>query len=307
MKTNRLRRTLLWTKGHKPEEVRLALESNADCIVFECEDMVVPPEKEAALQGAAQAMRTLNFYGKERIIRPNDITTERGKRDLEVILPCRPDALRLPKCEDVGVLLELDRRLTDYEREQGWPENSIELILTLETPRGIRLAYEMASCCDRITGMGLGAGDLTSAMGVDRDLTPGSLQLLYAKQKMIMDGKEAGVQLFDTTVLCKDMNSDSLEAFIREDTMANKAYGITGRSVSMLRHIDIINGVYAPSAEEVKLAEKIISGYEDGVKAGLSEIFVEGHFVDAPVIHKQQEVLNMERMIRERQALRQQS
>ena len=223
MKTNRLRRTLLWTKGHKPEEVRLALESNADCIVFECEDMVVPPEKEAALQGAAQAMRTLNFYGKERIIRPNDITTERGKRDLEVILPCRPDALRLPKCEDVGVLLELDRRLTDYEREQGWPENSIELILTLETPRGIRLAYEMASCCDRITGMGLGAGDLTSAMGVDRDLTPGSLQLLYAKQKMIMDGKEAGVQLFDTTVLCKDMNSDSLDAFIREDTMANKS------------------------------------------------------------------------------------
>lgn len=306
MKTDRLRRTLLWTKGHKEEEVRMALESNADCIVFECEDMVVPPEKEAAVQGAARAMRTMNFYGKERIIRPNDITTERGRRDLEVILPCRPDALRLPKCEDVGLLLELDRRLTKYEREQGWSENSIELILTLETPKGIRLAYEMASCCERITGMGLGAGDLTSAMGVDRDLTPGSLQLLYAKQKMIMDGKEADVQLFDTTVLCKDMNSDALDTFILEDTIANKAYGITGRSVSMLRHIDIINGVYAPSAEEVELANKIIAGYEKGVRAGLSDIFVEGHFVDAPVLRKQQEVLDMDRRIREREALRRQ-
>ena len=45
MKTGRLRRTLLWTKGHKPEEVTAALASNADCIVFECEDMVIPPER----------------------------------------------------------------------------------------------------------------------------------------------------------------------------------------------------------------------------------------------------------------------
>lgn len=304
MKTNRLRRTLLWTKGHKDDEVRAALASNADAIVFECEDMVIPPEKEAALQGAARAMRSMNFYGKERIIRPNDITTERGMHDLEVILPCKPDALRLPKCEDVGVLLNLDRRLSAYEQKQGWEENSIEIILTLETPKGIRLAYEMASCCKRITGMGLGAGDLTSAMGIDRDLTPGSLQLLYAKQKMIMDGKEAGVQLFDTTVLCKDMNSASLDAFIQQDTIANKSYGITGRSVSMLRHIDIINGVYAPSEEEVELAAKIIKGYEQGVRDGISEIFVDGHFVDAPVIRKQQEVLEMARRIHEREKLR---
>lgn len=300
MKTNRLRRTLLWTKGHKPEEVALALASNADCIVFECEDMVIPPEKEAALQGAAKAMREMDFRKKEKIIRPNDITTERGKRDLEVILPCKPDALRLPKCEDVKLLLELDAYMTEFEKKNKWEKNSIELILTLETPRGIRLAYELASCCDRITGMGVGAGDLTSAMGVDRDLTPGSLQLLYAKQKMIMDGKEAGVQLFDTTVLCKDMNSDSLDEFIAKDTADNKKMGITGRSVSMLRHVDIINGVYAPTEAEVTLARKIIAGYEEGVKAGISEIFVDGHFVDAPVIRKQEEVIEMDRMIRER-------
>lgn len=304
MKTGRLRRTLLWTKGHKPEEVTAALASNADCIVFECEDMVIPPEKEAALQGAANAMRTMNFRGKEKIIRPNDITTERGLHDLEVILPCRPDALRLPKCEDVNVLLALNKRLTQYEAQMGWERNSIEVILTLETPKGIRLAYELASCCERVTGMGVGAGDLTSAMGVDRDLTPGSLQLLYAKQKMIMDGKEAGVQLFDTTVFSKDMNSDSLDEFIARDTQANKSYGITGRSVSMLRHIDIINGVYAPSAREVELARRIIDGYEQGCREGVSEIFIDGHFVDAPVVRKQREVLEMDRMIRERAAMR---
>ena len=174
------------------------------------------------------------------------------------------------------------------------------MILTLETPRGIRLAYALASCCERITGMGLGAGDLTSAMGVDRDLTPGSLQLMYAKQKMIMDGKEAGVQLFDTTVFCKEANSDALDRFIAEDTLENKKMGITGRSVSMLRHVDIINDIYAPTAEELALAHRIIDGYEAGVRAGDSEIFVDGHFVDAPVIRKQRAVIEMGRLIAQR-------
>ncbi|NLF27711.1 MAG: hypothetical protein GX592_07410 [Clostridiales bacterium] len=299
MKQQKLRRTLLWTKGHHPREVEAALASNADAIVFECEDMVIAPEKEAALQGAVHAMMTMDFRGKEKIIRPNALDTDRGQRDLEAILPCKPDAIRLPKCEHVADLLALDDRLSKYEAEQGWEHNSIELILTLETPLGVLNAYELASCCERITGMGLGAGDLTSAMGVDRDLTPGSVQLLYAKQKMVMDGKAAGVQLFDTTVICF---GDELDDFIAQDTAFIKNLGFTGRSVSMLRHIDIINRVFAPSAEEVALARKIVEGYAAGVAAGVTEVFVDGHFVDPPVVSKEEMVVELDRMIRERAA-----
>ncbi len=295
--SEKLRRTLLWTKGHHPKEVEAAIASNADAIVFECEDMVIAPEKEAALQGAAYAMTNLDFRGKERIIRPNALDTERGQRDLEIILPCKPDAIRLPKCEYVEDILRLDERISRFEAERGWAHNSIELILTLETPMGVRNAYELASCTDRVTGMGLGAGDLTSAMGVDRDLTPGSLQLLYAKQKMVMDGKAAGVQLFDTTVICF---GDELDDFIAKDTAFIKSLGFTGRSVSMLRHIDIINRVFAPTAQEVELAQKMVAGYAEGVAKGLTDVFVDGHFVDPPIVAKAEAVLEMDRLIRER-------
>ena len=298
MKTDRLRRTLLWTKGHHPEEVEAALNSNADCICFECEDMVIEPEKEAALQGACHAMRTMDFRGKEKIIRPNDITTDRGRRDIEAILPCKPDAIRVPKCEHVIDLLRLDEQISKFEAEQGWAHNSIELILTLETPIGIISGYELASCCERITGIGLGAGDLTGAMDINRDLTPGSTQLLYAKQKMVMDGKAAGVQIFDTTVNGKGVNLDD---FIEKDTQAIKNIGFTGRSVSILSHIDIINRVFAPTEEEVSLARRMVAAYDEGVKAGVTEIYVDGKFVDPPKVYRMMRVIELDQKIRARQ------
>lgn len=297
MRTDRLRRTLLWTKGHHQQAVEAALNSNTDCICFECEDMVIEPEKEAALKGACDAMLHMDFRGKEKIIRPNDINTDRGRRDIEHILPCKPDAIRLPKCEHAIDLLRLDERISKYEAEMNWPHNGIELILTIETPLGLINGYELASCCERISGIGLGAGDLTGAMDINRDLTPGSVQLLYAKQKMVMDGKAAGLQIFDTTVNGKGVNLDD---FIKQDTEFIKNMGFTGRSVSILSHIDIINKVFAPTEEEVSLARRMIEGYDAGVKAGITEVYVDGKFVDPPKVFRMERILALDERIKRR-------
>lgn len=296
----KLRRTLLWVNGNDKEKLKAAIDSNVDAIVLELEDLCPATEKLEARAGAVDALKNWDFRGKERGIRINSLDSEWGREDLEAIIPCVPDFIRLPKCETVEYVIGLDAILTQYELTHGLKKNTIELILMLETPLGILNGYRMATCCERVTGMGVGAGDLTSSMGVDRDVTVGSLQLLYAKQKMVMDAKAAGVQVFDTTVICLPEQLEELNEFIRKDTENIKVMGFTGRSVSMMPQIDIINDVFAPTEEEVRLARHIIDGYREAMEQGVSEIFIEGRFVDPPIVEKAEKVLSLAEQIIER-------
>ena len=288
----RVRRTLMFVNGYQQEKLKQAIHSNVDCVVLELEDLCPPHMKEAARAGAVDALKNLDFCGKERIVRINDPRTELGKADLKAVLPARPDAIRLPKSDTVEYVLSVDRQIAQAEAVYGFTPGSIELILVIETPLGVKNLYELACCSPRVTGLTLGAGDITSAMGVERDLTPGSTQLLYVKQKLIMASKLAGIQAHDTTVVSPNPNDPHLEQFIREDTQNDKIMGFTGRSVSMFSHIDIINEIYAPTLQEYELAKRLISGYQEAVKNGdAGDVWIDGHFVDNPVLTMSQRLI----------------
>lgn len=301
----RVRRTLMFVNGYDTNKLMRAIESNVDCIVLELEDLCPPHMKEAARNGAVNALRNIDFKGKERIVRINDPRTLLGKLDLEAILPEHPDALRLPKCDTVDYISYVDREISLAEKKYGFEENSIEIIIVIENPLGVKNLYDLACCSPRVTGITLGAGDLTSSMGVERDLTPGSLQLLYVKQKLIMASKLAGIQAHDTTVSSQDPNDPNLEEFIIKDTMNDKIMGFTGRSVSMFNHIDIINNIYAPTDEEFNLSKKLISGYREAIERGeTGDVWIDGHFVDKPVIEMAEQKIKLYEAIHSRSTKR---
>lgn len=292
----KLRRSLLFVNGNDPEMLTKGIESNADAIVLELEDGIPFSKKDEARIYTYKALTSVDFKGKERIVRINPYTSEYGKEDIRILLPARPDALRLTKCETPEYILGLDKIVTEYEKQNGLPHNEIEFILTIESPLGIINAYEMAKCTNRITAIGLGAGDLTCSMDIDRILEKDTLQLLYAKQKLVMDGKAAGVQIIDTTII----SLDNMDNFVEYDTTFIKNLGFTGRSVSMLSHIDIINKCFTPNQQELVTAEKIIQAYKNSLKTGQSDIFVDGHFVDLGIAERSKRMLEYASLINSR-------
>ena len=297
----RLRRTLLWVNGNDQKKLKEAIDhSNADVIVLELEDMCPESHKIEARKMAVEALSTWDFKGKERGVRINGLDTKWGREDLEAILPCVPDVIRLPKCETRDYVIGMDAILTQFELTHNIPKNRIELILMIETPFGLTNLYEMATCCERVTGIGFGAGDFTCAMGIDRDLTVGATQLLYVKQKLAVTAKAADCQVFDTTVVCRPDQLSSMNEFIRKDCEDIKQMGFSGRSVSMMEQIDIINEVFAPSKEEVERSYKIIDGYEEGLKKGVNEIWVDNMFLDPPVIEKAKKIIEFAKKIKEK-------
>lgn len=282
----KLRRSLVWVSGYDLDKLKKAIDSNVDAIVLDLEDGVTVNQKPEARACAYKALKEWDFKGKERVVRVNGLDTEFFKDDLEQVLPAIPDAVRLPKCESVEYVLQMDRHLTELERKYGVPEGSIELILMIETAKGIMKCYEMASCCKRVTAMGVGMEDLTASMGVARNYQLGSQDLLYARQKLVLEAKAAGVQALDSGVL---FSGDP--DYMVQDTLKDKRDGFDGRSLSDLSHADIINQCFSPTKEEAEWAGHVIAAYQKAVEEGRSNVEIDGKFIDPPVVAKAETIM----------------
>ena len=300
----KVRRTNVMANGNDLEKIRAIIESDADAIILELEDLCPLPQKDEARRLAAKVLREWDFRGLDRIVRINAPNTELGKQDLAAILPARPDGIRLPMCETVEYVRSVDQIMTDFERENDLPPNGIELILMIETPLGVRNCYELASCAPRITGIAFGANDLANALGVTRDMTAGSLQFLYARQKIALDAKAAGVDVYDTIVVCRPDEVEAMGEYLRTDTEYIKMIGFNGRSVSRLEHVAVVNQIFAPSEAEAAHAERVVTEYDNAAKSGVSNIFIDGKFVDPPILESAQKTLAYLEEIRRKKALK---
>jgi citrate lyase subunit beta / citryl-CoA lyase len=282
----RLRRSILWVPGNNREKLKEALESEADCIALDLEDLVPFQQKAAARESVRKVLKEVDFGGKERIVRINSIATDLGREDVEAIVPSKPDAIRLPKCETIDYVMELDRRLTMGEEKGNLERNRIKIILMIETALGIRNAYELASCTKRIVAVGLGAEDLTADLRTTRSTSGLEIELLYARQKLIIDGRAAGVDVIDSSLLV----IDDLES-LRRETELIKQLGFDGKSVIHPCQIPTVHQVFTPKDEEIRYAKKVMDVYKRGQEEGSFYIFLDGKLIDPPVVRKAERIM----------------
>lgn len=286
----KVRRSLAFCKAIEPEKVQGLIDSNVDCIVLDLEDGVVVTKKAENRLATVEILKTWDFKGKERVVRINGPDTPFYQQDMmEVVKVGLPDAIRLPKCEDVEYVLTVAKDLDKIEQEAGLSANSIDIILMIETAKGILNTYQLCKCSKRVTAVGIGMEDLTASMGILRRYELNCLDLLYARQKLVLDAKAAGVQAIDSGVL---YNAEI--DYIYKESIIARQMGFDGRSCSAryMHHIDYINNAFTPTEDEIKWAKNVIDAYEEATAVGNSEVYVDGKFVDPPVVLKAQNVYN---------------
>ncbi len=290
----RIRRSLAFCRCIEPDGVRMLLGTNVDCVVLDLEDGVVVTKKAENHAATAKALQEWDFKSKERVLRINGPHTPFYQADLDVIRQGRPDAVRLPKCEDAAYVMRVADDLTAIEKELGLPEDGIELILMIENPIGIMNTHAMCSCRKRVTAAGVGMEDLTAAMGIERRYVLNCLDLIYARQKVVLEAKAAGVQALDSNVLFHASGE-----YMAEESLISRRMGFDGRSCSVRYpdHIDIVNKAYTPSEEQVQWASEVAAAYEDAVQKGTSNVYVNGLFIDPPVVAKARTILDFMRQI----------
>lgn len=279
----RLRRTMLFMPGNNPGMLQNAGILGADSIILDLEDAVSITEKDAARILVRNAIKEIDFYNAEVVVRINPLGAGFGLKDVEEIARVKPDAVMVTKAteEDVSRVSEL---LTKIEQEEGFEVGSIKIFPLIETAYGLEHIHSIIESSDRVVGILLGAEDLTADLGIKR--TREGEEIFYARSKVAAACKAHQVDAIDTPFA--DMTDcDGFE----KDVKRAKSLGVTGKAAINPRQIDTIHDIFAPSQKEIKYAQRVLHAMEEAQKEGKGVFSLDGKMVDAPIIARAEDVI----------------
>ena len=207
--------------------------------------------------------------------------------DIKAIVPCRPDALLVPKVEKPEDIIEVVRMAAAAE-QPGQPP--VKLIALLETPAGIAEAYRIAKADARVVALAFGAEDYTAALGAKR--TKEGTEIFSARSIVVNSAAAAGIQSIDTPFT--DVNDR--EGLI-EDTELAKQLGFKGKLAINPRQIDDIHKVFNPTDKDIDWAQRVIKSIRKAEAEGSGVASLDGKMVDAPIVARAERILYLARLL----------
>ena len=269
----RLRRSMMFLNAQKPSLIKDPYLYGADSLMLDLEDAVAVTAKDTARFSLYQALKNVDYRGCERVVRINGLDTEYWKEDIRCAVAGGADVLRIPKTEDARMVKAVEDAVLAAEREFNRSEGSTLLMAALESAKGVMNAYEVCTSSERMIGIALSGGDYTKDL--QTKITGTGVELMGARQHMIIAARAAGVQCFDT--VWTDL--DNLEGF-RKEVMLIKDMGFDGKSIINPRQIPIVHEVFTPSMKEIIFSEKVIREIDSKRKEGIGVFTVDGKMID---------------------------
>ena len=281
-----MRRSMLFLPGNNPNMLINGNCLGSDAVIFDLEDAVSPAEKDAARILVRNTIRYMDFRGCELIVRINSIDTPYWQKDLDEILPCKPDLILLPKTGCAADALEVDAYISQVEEKLGMEKNTVGLMPLIETAMGVENAFAIASSTKRVQALFLGAEDLTADLQCKR--TKESREIEYARTRLVVAARAAGVDVYDTPFV--DVNDDE---GIVQDAQVAKNLGFTGKASISPRHVEVINAVFSPTQQEVDYAYEVMEAIALAKSQGKGAISLRGKMIDAPIVTRAERTIAM--------------
>lgn len=288
----KLRRTVMYAAGNNAGLIRDAAIYGADSVIYDVEDSVSVFEKDSARQLVFHALTHLPRIC-EVGVRINPLNTPWGNTDLQTLLPARPDYIRLPKGETGDEIRELDAIITKAEKDCGFAPGSIGIMVSIESPKGLRNAYEIASASPRMNAIAIGGEDFAASIKAAKtrgnEITAGR-ELFVARSLLVLAAKEAGIQAIDSVF--SDLNDE--EGLLRETTII-KELGFDGKSCVNPRQIDTIHSVFTPAKKDIDYAYRVLDVYDEAMRNNSGVIALDGKMIDMPMVIRANRVLTLAR------------
>ncbi len=279
----KLRRAMMFMPGNNPAMLQNAGIYGADTVIFDLEDAVAISEKDAARQLVHNAIKTIK-YPCEVAIRINHILTPYGIDDLKVVLAAKPDLIRLPKAESPEEIAKVDAIIGEAEERYGFAAGSINMMAAIETAKGLRSAYEIATASPRMVALAIGGEDFIADLKTTR--SKDGKELYVARSQLLLAARAAGIDAIDTVF--SDINDE--ETFIAEVNMI-KQLGFDGKSVINPRQVRIVKQIFMPSDKEIAHAERVITAYKAAIERNSGVINLDGKMIDTPMVLRAERVL----------------
>jgi citrate lyase subunit beta/citryl-CoA lyase len=272
-------RSWLFVPADSEKKVAKAVKCDADAIIFDLEDSVVPGRKSEA-RDVIKALGK-RAGGPDWWVRINPIGSEHHKDDLDLISRGDIGGIVLPKSEGGWDVVELAHRTGNIPIHAIVTETAASLfgMLSYRDPKS------------PLAAMSWGAEDLSAALGASSKYDfNGDLSFTYklARTLCLAGAVAAGVQPVDGVFA--DFRD---EAGLRAEAEAARREGFTGKLAIHPAQVPVINAAFTPSLDDIRHAEAIVAAFEAYPDAGT--VSVDGKMVDKPHLEQARRVLQRAR------------
>ena len=269
----RLRRTMMFLNAQKPGLIKDPYIYKPDSIMLDLEDAVAENQKDAARFSLYHALKEIDYRGCERVVRINGLDTPYWEEDIHCAVAGGCDAIRIPKTESALDVQRVEAVVEECEKKYGIPEGHTLIMAAIESARGVMKALDICEASERLFGIALSGGDYTKDL--QTHITGTGLELMGARQNMIIAARAAGVQCFDTVYT----NLDDMEGF-RHDVETIHLMGFDGKSIINPRQINIVHEIFTPTQKDIIFAEKVVKEIDEKKALGIGVFTVDGKMID---------------------------
>jgi citrate lyase beta subunit len=299
----RLTRTMLFVPASRPDMIAKAVRSDADAVCLDLEDSVAPDQKESSRAHVIDALRSLDFGRRVRILRINALDTPYAYRDLIEVVEAAGqhlDLVMLPKADAPRDVQFVDTLLSQIEARTGLARR-IGVEAQIETAGGFLWLREIAQSAPRLEALIFGPGDYAASMRMplanigeadEHDaLYPGH------RWHAVMHGIVAAARA--NGLRCMDgpsANFRDLESFERSCRVA-LALGFDGKQCIHPAQLAVTNHVFAPSPIELEAALAVVAAYQQAMAGGRGAVTLNGKMIDAANVRMAQTVVQRQRLI----------
>lgn len=238
-----------------------------DGVILDLEDAVAPTAKADARQNLRQFF-SLPLGEKTVLIRINHPAAAYYADDCALVRELKPHGIAIPKVNGVTDLATLPELPL-------WP--------LIESPQGV-LNVEAIAAHARVAGLILGTNDLAKDLKVA--LAPERTALLYALSRCVLAARAFGRAVLDGV----HTDLEDMQGYAAACAQG-RALGFDGKTLIHPKQIDAANQAFAPSADDVAWAQRVVEAWAQEGHKGV--IALDGQMIEALHVTQAQAVLAM--------------
>lgn len=281
-------RSLIFVPSNSKRFIEKAKALNADIICFDLEDSVPFNEKTTARQAIVDVLAKKAEYGSNIYIRINSLESGLAFSDLKSIIQEGVDGIVVPKVNDKEEVNQIEHLTSSLEKERGIEKDSIKLMPSIESAKGVVNAHSIAKSVERINALVFGVFDFLYDMHLDY-VEDDEVGYQYARAKIPVDARAAGVAALDG-IWQKVHDIEGL----RNDASIARRLGYSGKTIIHPSHIDPVHKIFMPSKNEIEWAKKVLQALREPMEIGDGKgaIKLEGKMIDAAHYKQAKAILN---------------
>ena len=286
--TPRIQRSELAVPGSNPDMFEKAAKTEADYIFLDCEDAVVPDDKEQARKNIIEGLNDIDWGDKTMSVRINGLDTHYMYRDVVDILEQAGnnlDTILIPKVGTAEDVYAVDMLVTQIETAMGL-KKKIGLECLIETALGGVNVFSIAKASPRLEAFHFGVADYAASMRSRTSVIGGLVeeyncegaindQWHYAQSQMIHACRAYGLRAIDGP-FGDFSNPEAFKAAARRVAVL----GYEGKWAIHPSQIPLANEVMSPPEKEVERARRVLEVLQEAAKQGKGAAQLDGKMID---------------------------